>query len=148
MRATSCAQGSLRALADHHGARGDGGCSRKGGRHDGCARGVAGRREGTGGLGLRGCNRNGLGRLCALGLGVLLGLRGLGLVGLGPLRLGYLGRCDGRALGDRFDIEGVDRGVARADGLACLVDAVTELAIVNDLAAFRRQDGGAFDSRL
>lgn len=51
-------------------------------------------------------------RLCALGLGVLLGLRGLGLVGLGVFRLGYLGRCDDHALGDSFVIEGVDRGVA------------------------------------
>ena len=86
----------------------------------------------------------------SLRLGVLLGLRGLafcglGLVGLGVFRLGYLGRCDGRTFGDCFDIEGVDRGVARADGLACLVDAVTELAIVNDLAAFGRLDGGVLN---
>ena len=86
----------------------------------------------------------------SLRLGVLLGLRGLafcglGLVGLGVFRLGYLGRCDDHALGDSFVIGGVDHSVARADGLACLVDAVTELAIVNDLAAFGRLDGGVLN---
>ena len=78
-----------------------------------------------------------LGRLRALGLGTL----GLGLAGL-FLGFDLLGRHDDRALGDSGVIGGVDRGVARADGLTCLVgDAVAELflvAIVNDFAACRR----------
>ena len=65
------------------------------------------------------------------------------------LGLGLLGRRDDRALGNSFVIGGVDYGIARADGLTCLVgDAAAVLflvAIVNDLAACRRLDDGAFD---
>ena len=72
--------------------------------------------------------------------------RGFLRVGLG---LGLLERRDDRALGNSFVIGGVDYGIARADGLTCLVgDAAAVLflvAIVNDLAACRRLDDGAFD---
>lgn len=90
-----------------------------------------------------------------LGLGarherLLLGWlhRGRGFLRVG-LGLGLLERRDDRALGNSFVIGGVDYGIARADGLTCLVgDAAAVLflvAIVNDLAACRRLDDGAFD---
>ena len=79
-------------------------------------------------------------RPCARHERLLLGWlhhgRGFLRVGLG---LGLLGRRDDRALGNSFVIGGVDYGIARADGLTCLVgDAAAVLflvAIVNDLAA-------------
>ena len=90
-----------------------------------------------------------------LGLGarherLLLGWlhHGRGFLRVG-LRLGLLERRDDRALGNSFVIGGVNYGIARADGLTCLVgDAAAVLflvAIVNDLAACRRLDDGAFD---
>lgn len=108
--------------------------------------------------------RRGEALLCRRGLGLGLGARhrrlllgrfllgrfllGLGLAGL-FLGLGLLGRRDDRVLGDSFVIRGVDRDVARADGLTRLVDDVLAelflVAIINDFAAFRRQDAGTFD---
>lgn len=140
----SCAKKCLRAFATRQGACDDGGRSCKGGRYDGRARGVAGCCEFAGDLGSRGCNCNGLGRLCALGLGTL----GLGLAGL-FLGFDLLGRYGERALGDSGVIGRVDHVVARADGLTRLAeDAAAEfflVAIVNDLAACGRLDGSAFD---